>query len=228
VDYRRLRKLNFEQKNNKIYLREDIMNKKILSVVVLILFSTFSFAITVYADRWSPTEDWGPQVESYSPDWGRTVMYEYTDSAYNLYVSPQARFNFTQDAIDAIRNDYFLYYTFDISVVDESCQGEGCNTTVSALNTTMYYSTLPSPHFDRDDDPEPWGNGYYDETEVTCTSSLDMYANTDYRFDSRFRVYFTDPITFEFTSQMSHYNYYTHEYDTWYYDIHKTRNYPWY
>jgi len=49
VDYRRLRKLNFEQKNNKIYLREDIMNKKILSVVVLILFSTFSFAITVYA-----------------------------------------------------------------------------------------------------------------------------------------------------------------------------------
>jgi hypothetical protein len=223
VDYRRLRKLNFEQKNNKIYLREDIMNKKILSVVVLILFSTFSFAITVYADRWSPTEDWGPQVGSYSPDWGRTVMYEYNDSAYNLYVSPQARFRFTEDAIKSIRSYYYLYYTFDISVSDQY------NTTVSALNTTMYYSTLTSPHFDRDDDPEEsGGNGYFDETEVTCTSPLDMCANIDYRFDSRFRVYFTDPITFEFASQMSHYNYYTGEYDTWYYDIHKTRNYPWY
>ena len=56
MGYRRLWKLNFEQKNNKLYLRRGIMNKKILSVVVLILFSTFSFAITVYADRWSPTE----------------------------------------------------------------------------------------------------------------------------------------------------------------------------
>jgi|GEM_PF-4039791 len=152
-------------------------------------------------------------------------MYEYNDSAYNLYVSPQTRFRFTQDAINAIRNYYLnfsptLYYTFDISVSDQY------NTTVSALNTTMYYTTLPSPHFDRDDDPEPWGNGYFDETEVTCTSPLEMNANTDYRFDSRFRVYFTDPITFEFTSQMSYYAF--GEYDTYYYDTHKTRNYPWY
>jgi hypothetical protein len=70
-------------------------------------------------------------------------MYEYTDSAYNLYVSPQARFNFTQDAIDAIKNCYSnhfpkLYYAFDISVKDETCGGEGCNSTVTALDTTMY------------------------------------------------------------------------------------------
>ena len=61
---------------------------------------------------------------------GGEVMYEYNDSAYNLYVSPQARFRFTQDAINAIRNYYLnfsptLYYTFDISVSNEY------NTTVS-------------------------------------------------------------------------------------------------
>lgn len=204
------------------------MKRKVLiytTIMLLLFFLSLSTVSKVFADQWSPTEDWGPQVGSYSPDWGRTVMYEYNDSAYNLYVSPQARFRFTQDAINSIRNYYLissLYYTFDISVSDQY------NTTVSALNITMYYSTLPSPHFDRDDEPEPWGNSYFDKTEVTYIIPLDMYANTDYRFDSRFRVYFTDPITFEFASQMSHYNYYTGEYDTWYYDIHKTRNYPWY
>ncbi len=200
--------------------------KKILSLIIVVTVLLSSVFISkVFADQWSPTEDWGPQVGSYSPDWGRTVMYEYNDSAYNLYVSPQARFRFIHDAIDSIRNYYLnfsptLYYTFDISVSDQY------NTTVSALNTTMYYSTLPSPHFDRDDDPEPWGNGYYDETEVTSLSPLSMLANTDYRFDSRFRVYFTDPITFEFTSQMSYYV--LGEYDTDRFEIHKTRPYPWY
>lgn len=58
------------------------------------------------------------------------------------------------------------------------------NTTVTALNTTMYSSTLPTPHFDRDDDPEEsGGNGWYDETEVTTLDPLSMLANTDYRFD---------------------------------------------
>jgi len=151
--------------------------KKILSLIIVVTVLLSSVFISkVFADQWSPTEDWGPQVGSYSPDWGRTVMYEYNDSAYNLYVSPQARFRFTQDAINSIRNYYLnfsptLCYTFDISVSDQY------NTTVSALNTTMYYSTLPSPHFDRDDDPEPWGNGYYDETEVTSLSPLSMLAN---------------------------------------------------
>jgi len=158
-------------------------------------------------------------------------MYEYNDSAYNLYVSPQARFRFIHDAIDSIRNYYLnfsptLYYTFDISVSDQY------NTTVSALNTTMYYSTLPSPHFDRDDDPEPWGNGYYDETEVTSLSPLSMLANTDYRFDSRFRVYRNYPqIKFEFSTQMSFYDPGSGEYNTIclnFCEIHDIRNYPWY
>jgi len=207
------------------------MKRYFLIVFVVFVVTLLAIVSPVYGDQWSPTEDWGEQVGTYSPDWGRTVMYEYTDSAYNLYVSPQVRFRFTQDAINAIENYYSnhtpaLYYTFDISVVDEGCQGEGCNTTVSALNTSMYYSTLPSPHFDRDDDPEPYGNGWYDETEVVCLSPLSMTANTDYRFDSRFKVYFTDPIKFQFTSQMSYYVF--GEYDTYYYDMHKTRDYPWY
>ena len=202
---------------------------------VLVLFVTIKITIVspVYGDQWSPTEDWGPQDGSYSPDWGRTVMYEYTDSAWNLYVSPQTRFRFTQDAIDAIKNYYSnhfpkLYYTFDISVSDPY------NTTVTALNTTMYSSTLPTPHFDRDDDPEEsGGNGWYDETEVTTLDPLSMLANTDYRFDSRFRVYDTDQITFEFTSQMSYeffgeYETYVDENNIHYFDWHISRNYPWY
>ncbi|BAL80179.1 hypothetical protein [Caldisericum exile] len=188
------------------------MKKIIILIAVFIVLLSLSFCSKVFADQCSPTEDWGEQVGTYSPDWGRTVMYEYNDSEYNLYVSPQARFRFTQDAIDTIKNYYWwhfppLYYTFDISTFPY-------NTTVSALNTTMYYSTLPSPHFDRDDDPEEsGGNGYYDETEVTCLSPLSMLANTDYRFDSRFRVYFKSPkTTFTFNSQMS--SWAGSEYDT--------------
>jgi len=202
--------------------------KNVLILVVVAILLSLAFTGKVWADQWSPTEDWGPQSENYCPDWGRTVFYEYTDSAYNLYVSPQARFRFTQDAIDAIKNYYSqhlppLYYTFDISTFPY-------NTTVSALNTTMYYSTLPSPHFDRDDDPEEsGGNGYYDETEVTCLSSNSILADTDYRFDSRFRVYFTSPkTTFTFNSQMSFWA--GSEYDTWpgMSKEHKSRDYPWY
>jgi len=188
--------------------------KKILTLVVIAVLLSLTSTGEVWADQWSPTEDWGPQSEDYSPDWGRTVLYEYTDSAYNLYVSPQTRLRFTQDAINAIKNYYYwglprLYYTFDIST-------SPTDTTVSALNTTMYYSSLPSPHFDRDDDPEEsGGNGFYDETEVTCLRPDLMEANKDYRFDSRFRVYYIDPnkkTTFTFNSQMSFW--YFGEYNT--------------
>jgi len=60
-----------------------------------------------------------------------------------------------------------------------------------------------------------------------------MLANTDYRFDSRFRVYDTDQITFEFTSQMSYeffgeYETYVDENNIHYFDWHISRNYPWY
>ncbi|MEF3245140.1 MAG: hypothetical protein K6343_04070 [Caldisericaceae bacterium] len=211
--------------------------KKVLGLIIVVnLLLSLTFISKVVANQWSPREDWGPQSKPFSPDWGRTVMYEYNDSAYNLYVSPQARFRFTWDAIKTIKEyyEYFyppLYYTFDISVVDKTCTGEGCNTTVSALNTTMYYSTLPFPHFDRDDDPEETGgNGYYDETEVTCLQPLAMRADTDYRFDSRFKVYSTTPITFEFASQMSFYDYGSGEYNTApnFNETHLSRNYPWY
>jgi hypothetical protein len=39
-------------------------------IVMLLFLSVTMFAIVspVYGDRWSPTEDWGPQVGSYSPD----------------------------------------------------------------------------------------------------------------------------------------------------------------
>jgi len=213
-------------------LTKEVKNKKFLTLFAILVLLSMLLTQDVVADQWSPTEDWGPQSEPYSPDWGRTVMFEYTDSAYNLYVSPQARFRFTWDAINTIHllysNNYYvpLYYTFDISTLPG-------DTTVSALSTSMYYTTLPYPHFDRDDDPEPQGNGYYDETEVTCLQPLAMTENTDYRFDSRFKVYRlshdkNNLTEFQFSSQMSFYDPGSGEYDTWRFEIHKRRYYPWY
>lgn len=124
--------------------------KKIVSIPVttIALLSTLLVG-SATAGTWSPSVQWGPQEGSYSPDWGNTALYEYTNSSGQLMVSPQARFRFTQDAVNSIHNYYrnnSYYYTFDISNTDEY------NTTVSAVN--IFYSTLPNPHYDIDDDPE--------------------------------------------------------------------------
>jgi len=193
----------------------------------------FAFVSPAYGDQWSPAKEWGPSTATkpFSPHWGRAILYEYTDGAYNLYISPQTRFNFTHATIAHIQYLFSCgneYYTFDTSVKDESCSGEGCNTTVTALDTTMYYTTLPEPHFDRDNDPEEsGGNGWYDETEVVCLNPGEMLADTDYRFESHFKVYFTTPnIDFEFASQESYP--FGDEYNTADGETHTSLDYPWY
>lgn len=151
-------------------------------------------------------------------------MYEYVGTDGSTIVTPKARFRFTQDAINAIRNYYYnnnYYYTFDISVTDPY------NRTLSAY-TASYYCNLPNCKFDADDDPEStFGNGYWDETEGTSLSPTQMAANTDYRFESYFRVYSKSPAYFEFGSQESYQLFGTEEYDTKYISPHLQRRYPW-
>ena len=149
--------------------------KKYLSISVATLNFLLSYSEIASANRWSTSLAWGPQAASYAPDYGTTSMYEYTATDGSLQVSPKARFRFTSDAITLIRNyrnNEDSFYTFDISLTDES------NRSMSAYTTTTF---LPNPHYDFDDDPEPSGNRFVDETEVTSLSSEQIVANTDYR-----------------------------------------------
>ena len=138
------------------------------------------------------------------------------------------RFNFGSSAVTAIHNYYNndeFYYTMDISLTNQDDE------TKDAYSN--FYSTLPSPHYDIDDDPEPFGNGYNDETEVVSLAPNSIQANTDYRFESYFNVYSesNDP-TFAFTSQESEDTIYG-EYNVAtkngvsLFQTHQTRIYPW-
>lgn len=177
------------------------------------------------AGIWSSSAAWGSQAASFAPDYGNTSMYEYVGTDGSTVVSPKTRFRFTQDAINGIRNYYYNegeYYTFDISLTD------AYNKTLSAY-TGSYYCSLPNCKFDSDDDPElAGGNGYRDETEGVSLSPTQIVADTDYRFESYFRVYSKTPITFEFGSQTSYKVFGTDEYDTSEISPHLQRRYPWY
>lgn len=170
-------------------------------IVFLALGLALSFSGSALAGSWSPSVTWGASQAngSYSPDWGNTSMYEYSSDG-QLRVSPKARFNFSQTKINGLRNYYNnngFCWTFDISVHDAWDQN------VSAFWT--YYTTVPNPKFDIDDDPEEiGGNGYNDETEVVCLSPLQLVAATDYRFESYYNVYHKPGILFDFTSQESY------------------------
>lgn len=129
------------------------MLKKHIFILATVLVLLLSFTSIAFAGTWSPSVTWGEQQASYAPDWGNTSMYEYFDGSQRK-VSPKARFRFVSSAITAIKNYKNInsyYYTFDISCTDQR------NTRVSAYNS--FYSTLPNPYYDIDDDPEPFGKG---------------------------------------------------------------------
>jgi hypothetical protein len=126
-----------------------------------------------------------------------------------------ARFHFNQSAINNIKDDgqwYDYYYTFDSSINNEY------DTTLNA-DITQLRSTLPNPHFDVDDDPEnsfgqQVGNGYNDETEVTCLDKYNLLAETDYRFESYYKVVGYANNYFEHSSTMSWYDSVSGEYQS--------------
>jgi len=193
--------------------------RKRFSIAILVVVLSLCFTGVCYATYlgWAPSVEWNTSTaqKDFSPEWGNTSMYGYNSGGL-LYVDPCDRFRWSQTRINNLREygyDSFMY-TNDISV-------PGSNTTISATSTYDFYSNLPNPYFDIDDDPFPSGNGYNDEAEVTCQNPYQLVANTDYRFDSCFRVYSTSSIQFQFGSQLS---YFGQSIDD---EIHKYRNYPW-
>lgn len=195
--------------------------KKYLSISVATLSFLLSYSEIASANKWSASLAWGPQAASYAPDYGNTSMYEYTATDGSLQVSPKARFRFTSDAITAIRNyrnNEDRFYTFDISLTDQN------NTSMSAYTMTTY---LPNPHYDFDDDPEPFGNGFFDETEVTSLSPEQIVANTDYRQEAWFKINNRSTVVyFEFGSQESARDFLSGEYNPGPISPHIQRRYP--
>lgn len=204
----------------------NIMLRRIFCSLFVVGMTVIYFIGVAYAGEWSSSQSWGTQTATYSPDYGNTSFYRYESNG--LKVSPKVRFQFDSNAVTAIHN-YFqndeFYYTMDISITNHN------DVTKNAYN--YFYSTLPNPHFDLDDDPEPFGNGYNDETEVVSLSPNQISSGTDYRFESYYHVLSesNDPY-FAFTSQESEETFYG-EYNVAkkngvsLYQTHLTRIYPW-
>ncbi|MFS1511768.1 hypothetical protein VQL36_04925 [Chengkuizengella sp. SCS-71B] len=199
----------------------------ILILSFTLILSLSNIVPKTYAGTWSDSVSWYTSEGSYSPSFGNTSMYQYVDSDGWFKVSPKVRFNFTSSQMNAVHNYYNnnrYYYTMDITATPRD------NKSVDAID--YYYTDLPDPKFDIDNDGV-FNNGYDEETEVVSTSPLEMVAYQDYRFEAYFKVYdviATDPVKFHFTSAVSSYNWIPDrlvgEYNTKYYDEHLTRNYP--
>jgi hypothetical protein len=166
------------------------------------------------ADVWSSSVEWTSKVGTYSPYWGNTVFYEVNDG-YKHWHEPMTRFRYDQTTIDNIKfyynsPTYNWYPGFDISVTDNY------NTSVNA-DVTQLYSTYPNPYYDVDDDPEttiPPGNGYNDESETICLAPLSLVAETDYRFESYFKIINNSSAEYAFTANENNQYMNTARYDT--------------
>lgn len=195
-----------------------------LAALILVLISVYP----ALAGTWGPIKTWNIPNDStwgsYSPYKGEGQLYSYTGTDGKKRMSPKARnMYFTQSAIDSIRKylkDKGYYYTFDISVSDQY------NTTLSAYNS--WWSNFPMPRYDNDDDPEPFGNGYCDETEVTCQDPSALSTSIAYRFESYFYDYPKSGTYayLKYSSQMSYW--FLIEYETALYTpAYITLRYPW-
>lgn len=210
---------------------ENAKVKRLMILFCLVLLATFSISFYAFAGTWGPLVSWSVAGSTYSPYKGYGQIYEYTDSSGQLKISTKARnIFFSTSAVNSIKNYYTngyqgtkpLYYTFDISVDNDY------DTTLSAFN--YWVSNFPGAYFDIDDDPEPWGNGYNDETEVVSLQCYNINATTAYYFESYFKVVRkpsrTSPTVIAFSSQES-YPHWSGEYDTKLYCTHVRLKYPW-
>lgn len=202
-----------------------------LAVLIFVASLVLVLPVIAIAGTWGPKVYWSSACASYAPYRGYGQLYEYTDSTGKLKLSPKAKeIYFTQSAVDQIKYYYNngyngkkpLYYTFDIAVDNDY------DTT---LNAFYYYVTnFPGYHFDTDDDPEPYGNGYNDETEVVSLKCYEIKASQPYYFESYFEVKkkppTSSPTRIAYSSQES-YEHWSGEYDTMFYCTHIRLNYPW-
>ncbi|GAB6876652.1 hypothetical protein JCM13210_13790 [Thermaerobacter litoralis] len=144
------------------------------------------------------------------------------DSAHNELMTKFFDFYWDTYARNALLLEWNFgrYYTADIALTNKG------QTYLSAW-TSGFYTNLPCPVFDVDDDKPV--NGYYDETEVVTTCKPDQYINVGQKYS--FISYWTvrtvpsSPVAIEWNSQLS--VLYYPEYDTYTYEYHHTRYFPW-
>jgi hypothetical protein len=195
------------------------------TVLSVLLFTSLLFGIASIASAasyWYPSIGWSSVQHWEFPHSGNTSALEETDSFSNRTLKPMSSFKFSSQSVQyykdiAVGTQPHGWYTHDISTTESNTN----------LNTNLYnlYSTLPGAYFDIDDDPEPNGNGYNDESEVTCTSPSSLVAETDYRFESYFTVNSnSSPTTIDHTSQTSWYDPINSEYQTITYETHVSRS----
>lgn len=113
------------------------------------------------------------------------------------------------------------YYTIDISL-----NNDNDNTMDAYRDTAVFYTDLPGPHFDIDDDPAPFGNPYADETEVTMLRPDLLQVNQEYQFISYWEILAYTGTTFEWNSQLSETGLFA-EYSVAYYEPHFSKTFPW-
>jgi len=118
-----------------------------------------------------------------------------------------SRMTFNQTVVNAISNhmNNRRFFTWDVSNINDN------DTTINA--TGWYATTLPNPKFDRDDDPWPFGNGFFDETEVVALELV--VANVEYNFFAAFadRRNGTSGGTVEARAQLSSWSLFFREYN---------------
>lgn len=154
---------------------------------------------------------------TYAPTWGQayTRVWSNADQFPGAYVYIDAwmvGFWFSSQKIANLNSLYQQqrYFTADMSHPNDY------DTTVSVEG---YSTTLPNAHYDWDDNPEPFGNGYADESEVTVTNPAPMQAYWSYDFLTVFRDMTRGNTAgyFEATAQRSFYDPLFGEYNTEFY-----------
>lgn len=192
-----------------------LMIRAILPLSIFLLASTNVFAAYSY----SPASNDSSTSKAYSPYY-ISGIFGYDDvhrelmaKAYNM------KWNQTKKNNLLSYKNNGQYYTIDIAVNNDN------DVTMSAWEST-YYTNLPGPVFDVEDDPWPFGNDYNDEAEVTMTRPDLLYVDQAYEFITHWTVYKTSGTTFEWNSQLSERSL-TGEYNTVDYEFHFSKTFPW-
>ena len=180
----------------------------VLVITLVVFAATLAIAYAASGD----SDYWYDPDGSYSPQAGVASTSPFR-SGWVYVEGRMERFYWTSARLNAIISYYEnngYYWTADMRNVYDNW-----------LTAFGWYATnLPSPHYDIDDDPEPWGNGYFDEAEVTVEDPYALSAYTEYYFWNYWRDTSEGNASGRImvTSQMSRWDWWMGEYNTVMYD----------
>ena len=177
--------------NGGIYMK----TKKLFSFVSMGIAALLSITIVALDND----SNW---VVGRTCDWSPTIVSETAEGVSDTVIM-ESRFYFTERAKTAI-----LSPIRDFKFTFEHRTTEG-----TPVSVTDQYTFLPNPTFDKDDDD---GDGYFEESEVTCGSCEDIQVGYNYYLSS----WFSKPAThtagaFDSIGQMSLKAWIGNEYDAW-------------